>query len=288
MADSEYLFTYGTLRPPWPNTPADDVRYYPTIADYIRSHRPATVTGAQIFDLGGYPAAVRGEGVVQGDLLELDPAALPITDRIEGHPTFFRRTRVTVQTNDGAVDAWLYWAPPGLTQGKRRIANGDWFRRHENPVEEEAKPLATPSASNPALRALVERFAQSDCSWLNTVRLDGRPHSAPIWHVWRQGRIYIASNATAVRVKNIARNPNVVITHPDPLETIIIEGWATTAEHMRAALRDLFLAKYQWDITTDTEAHVILEIMPTKLLSWGKGGVNMGRWDGAAVMQSEP
>lgn len=287
MANSEFLFVYGTLRPPQENTPPEDVRYYPAIADYIRSHRPATVTGAQIFDLGGYPAALRGEGVVQGDLLELAPAALPITDRIEGHPTFFRRTRITAQTETGAVEAWLYWAPAGLTQGKRRIANGDWFRRHEAQASEATAAVGASPASDPALRALVERFAQSDCSWLNTVRPDGRPHSAPIWHVWWQGRIYVASNATAVRVKNIAHNPNVVITHPDPLETIIIEGWATTAEHLRTQLCEPFQRKYAWDITADTEANVILEIMPLKLLSWGKGGTNAGRWDSAALLQIE-
>jgi len=287
MPDHETLFVYGTLRPPHNDTAADDSRYYPSIADYVLAQQPATLAGADLYDLGAYPAATPGQGVLQGDLLTLDPAALPIADGIEGHPTFFRRQRVMVQTDAGNVDAWIYWAPPGLTVHKRRIDNGDWLHRtlekEESPMPESASVADAQSTPDPVLRTLVERFAAENCSWLSSVRPDGRVHTAPVWHVWTQGRVYVVTRPNAVKVKNIEANPSVVISHPDPLDPIIIEGWALEAEPMRAVLKPLFQAKYNWDITTDTEYGVVLEISPTKLIAWGQYGA--GRWPGEEVMQ---
>ncbi len=287
MPDHEPLFVYGTLRPPRNDTALGDSRYYARIADYVVAHQPATLAAADLYDLGSYPAATPGQGVLQGDLLTLDPAALPITDSIEGHPTFFRRQRVTVQTANGNAAAWIYWAPPGLTVRQRRIENGDWLHRalekEESAMSESATLADSQSTPDPVLRTLVERFAAESCSWFSSVRPDGRVHTAPVWHVWQQGRAYVVTRPNAVKVKNIEANPSVVISHPDPLDPIIIEGWAIEAERMRPRLKALFQAKYNWDITTDTQYGVVLEITPTKLIAWGQYGA--GRWAGEEVMQ---
>ncbi len=287
MPNPENLFVYGTLRPPHRDTPADDSRYYARIAHYVVAHQPATLVGADLYDLGSYLAATPGQGLLQGDLLTLDPAALPIADAIEGHPTFFHRQRVTVQTVAANIDAWVYWAPPGLTIRKRRIENGDWLYRalekEESTMPESASVADAQSTPDPVLRTLVERFAAENCSWLSSVRPDGRVHTAPVWHVWMQGRAYVVTTPNAVKVKNIEANPSIVISHPDPQDPIIIEGWAIEAERMRPVLKPLFQAKYNWDITTDTEYGVVLEITPTKLIAWGQYGA--GRWPWEEVMR---
>jgi len=280
MPDYQFLFVYGTLRPPQAGTPAADARYFPAIAPHIHSHTTATLAGAELYDLGAYPAATPGEGVIHGDLLRIEAAALPIADRIEGHPVFYRRATVTVQTTQGKVEAWIYWAPPGLTTGRRQIANGDWFQRHLTPTI--AAEVSAPDATvDPVLRALVKRFAAEPCSWLSTVRPDGRAHSAPIWHVWYQGRAYVVTPAQSVKAVNVAENPSVVLTHPDPANALIIEGWATAANHLRGTLQPQFLAKYNWDIQSDDAYDTIIEITPTKLLAWGQYGE--GRWLGAEL-----
>ncbi len=136
---------------------------------------------------------------------------------------------------------------------------------------------------DPTLRALVARFAESPCSWLSTVRPNGRAHSSPIWHVWYQGRAYIVTKPGAVKSTNVAENPSVVITHPDPHSPVIIEGWATEANSLHAALQPHFKEKYDWDISTDQDYDTVLEITPTKLMAWGEHGE--GRWQGVDVMQ---
>ena len=283
MNEYQYLFVYGTLRPPQAHTTPEDSRYYPAIAELIRSHQPATLTGAALYDLGAYPAATPGDGVIQGDLLRVDGRALPIADRIEGHPTFFRRAAVTVQTAQGEVTAWIYWAPPGLTTGRVRIVDGDWFARQPAPSPLIAAQPPAETAVDPVLRTLVKRFADEACCWLSSVRPDGRAHSAPIWHVWHQGRAYVVTGAHTVRAANIEENPSIVITHPDPANALIIEGWATAANHLRGALQPLFLAKYEWDISNAPGYDRVLEITPTKLLAWGSYGE--GKWPGQDVLR---
>lgn len=282
----EYVFVYGTLRPPKPDTPEDDTRYYPQIAPHIHTVTPAHVLEADLYDLGTYPAARPGNNVIHGDLLTVQPQALTIMDRIEGHPIFFRRARVLAHnTESSSTEAWIYWAPEGLTLGKPRIPQGDWLQR---PAEYEVllpdeEVSDNQSKIDPTLQALIQRFAEAQCSWLNTVRPDGRAHSAPIWHVWYRGRAYVVTLSSAVKTGNILNNPGVVITHPDPIDSIIIEGWATSAGAMEQQLQPLFKAKYDWDISTDSDYDTIIEITPTKLIAWGKYG--QGRWPGAEVLR---
>ena len=131
------------------------------------------------------------------------------------------------------------------------------------------------------LQTIIDRFATADCSWLSTVRPDGRPHAAPIWHIWTNARAYIVTKPTAVKVAGIRRNPAVVLTHPDPHCAIIIEGRAEIVHGMVGLLYPFFKAKYDWDITTDEAYTTVIEITPLKLLAWGeKGAGHRQRWTG--------
>jgi gamma-glutamylcyclotransferase (GGCT)/AIG2-like uncharacterized protein YtfP len=125
----EHVFVYGTLRPPREETPFNDSRFYPEIVAYVRGVRSARLPQAVLYDLGAYPAARPGEGVVRGDLLAVEARALAMMDQIEGHPVFFRREREVVQTANSAVEAWVYWGPEELPADKQLIVGGDWFDR---------------------------------------------------------------------------------------------------------------------------------------------------------------
>jgi gamma-glutamylcyclotransferase (GGCT)/AIG2-like uncharacterized protein YtfP len=127
--DEVKLFVYGTLRPPRPGHPPEDCRFYPEIASHVRRALPAHLSDAVLYDLGAYPGSRPGGGTVHGDLLIVDRAALTITDRIEGHPRFFRRARTTVYADEGTVAAWVYWAPEELVAGRPPIPSGDWLAR---------------------------------------------------------------------------------------------------------------------------------------------------------------
>jgi gamma-glutamylcyclotransferase (GGCT)/AIG2-like uncharacterized protein YtfP/general stress protein 26 len=283
MEKLEQVFVYGTLRPPRVDIPPDSSRFYPQIKKYVQASTPATLSAAVLYDMGTYPSARPGKGEVHGDLLTLDPAALPIMDLLEGHPHFYYRERVSVQTGSGAVDAWIYWAPEALLVAASQITSGDWFARQEPSEAGESGPLKQNAVeSDPQLLKVLSRFSASPSNWLNTVRPDGRAHSAPVWHVWRNGRIYVVTTNDAVKTANIHQHPGVVLTHPDPDSPVILEGWATFATATRAHLQPLFKAKYDWDLERSPEYDTIIEITPTKLMTWGEHGD--GRWTGADLL----
>ncbi|MBX7233641.1 MAG: pyridoxamine 5'-phosphate oxidase family protein [Caldilineales bacterium] len=135
--------------------------------------------------------------------------------------------------------------------------------------------------SNSTLATLLDQFAAAECSWFTSVRADGRPHSAPVWHVWHRGRAYVVTTAPAVKAANILVHPAVVLALPDPMNPIILEGRAAGANSARPELRPLFLAKYNWDLDSDPAYDTVIAVTPTKLMAWGKHGE--GRWSGQQV-----
>jgi gamma-glutamylcyclotransferase (GGCT)/AIG2-like uncharacterized protein YtfP len=114
--DISAFFVYGTLKTGqlrstvWPHRP-----------NRIRS----AVVQAELFDLGPYPAALLGQGLVLGELWEFSPSNLPdtlrILDEVEGYsPTirdrdYLRRPIDTIPVEDNpaqsTVKAWIYLSP---------------------------------------------------------------------------------------------------------------------------------------------------------------------------------
>ena len=133
------------------------------------------------------------------------------------------------------------------------------------------------------LESLLVRFAAAECSWISSARPDGRVHSVPVWHAWADGRVYVVTTGNAVKVRNIAANPQVVIALPDPIDPLIIEGVASLKQTVSPDIAVQFKAKYDWDPTTDTEYSALIEIEPSKVIAWGKYGE--GRWTAADVRE---
>ena len=136
-------------------------------------------------------------------------------------------------------------------------------------------------ASLTTLESLLARFAAAECSWISSVRPDGRVHSVPVWHVWTNGRAYIVTKDNAVKVGNIASNPNVVVALPDPFDPFIIEGVALLKQTSSPEVAGVFKVKYDWDPANDTDYSTLIEIRVNKVLAWGKHGD--GRWTAADI-----
>lgn len=126
------------------------------------------------------------------------------------------------------------------------------------------------------LEQVFDKLARTEACWFSSVRPDGRAHLAPIWHVWHNQRIYVVTQGRSVRARNIQANPEVSIALPDPMNVVIVEGTARLAPEAAAELQPLFSAKYEWDISTDKDYELIIEVTPRKLMVWGEDGE--GRW----------
>jgi general stress protein 26 len=94
--------------------------------------------------------------------------------------------------------------------------------------------------------------------------------------VWHEGRAYMVTQATSVRARNIAEQPAVSLSLPDPMNVLIIEGTARPAPEAQAALGPHFKNKYNWEFATDNPYNLIIEVTPRKIMAWGQHGD--GRW----------
>src|SRR5690606_12017727 len=130
--------------------------------------------------------------------------------------------------------------------------------------------------SDATLPRLLAKFAQAEACWFSSTRPDGRAHLAPIWHVWHEGRIYVVTQEQSVRAHNIAQQPAVSLSLPDPSNVVIVEGTARTATESAPVLAPLVKAKYDWDYRNDGLYRLIIEVTPRKIMAWGEHGE--GRW----------
>ena len=83
----------------------------------------------------------------------------------------------------------------------------------------------------PWSRALEQLEAAPDTqaprsTWLSTVRPDGRPHVAAVGALWVDGKFYFTSGPGARKSRNLAANPNCVLSIALPGLDLVVEGRA--------------------------------------------------------------
>lgn len=122
-------------------------------------------------------------------------------------------------------------------------------------------------------RSLEARLGREMTVWIATVRADGRPHLTPVWFVWLDERLYLATGSETQKFANMRANQSVAVALPDTAGVIILEGEAHVADRAKVdKLGDYFFHKYEWDFRYDEEADwQLVEITPHRILAWGDG-----------------
>jgi gamma-glutamylcyclotransferase (GGCT)/AIG2-like uncharacterized protein YtfP len=129
--DCQHLFVYGSLRQGF-HSPA-----YHYISRYFNLVSMGKVKGT-LYDLGPYPAAIPGDEATHfiiGELYalkkpaELEWALAQLDDyeglnADEGETPLYRRDKVTVFTENGETDAWVYWYNQPI-ENKPVVSSGD-------------------------------------------------------------------------------------------------------------------------------------------------------------------
>jgi general stress protein 26 len=95
----------------------------------------------------------------------------------------------------------------------------------------------------------------------------------PVWYVWLNERIYIATSTDTQKFVNLRANQAVALALPDTASVVIMEGEAHSADRKTSdKLGEYFYNKYEWDFRYDDEATWrLVEITPHKILAWGDG-----------------
>lgn len=120
-------------------------------------------------------------------------------------------------------------------------------------------------------RSIESRLSRESTIWIATVRTDGRPHLVPVWFVWLNEKVYIATGTHTQKFANLHHNQQVALSLPDTVSVIIIEGEAHATDRATSdALAEYFFNKYEWDFQYDDSADWrLIEITPHKIMAWG-------------------
>jgi len=114
---------------------------------------------------------------------------------------------------------------------------------------------------------------------LATVLEDGRPHVAPIWFVWNEGKIIFCTGESSVKGGNMRRNPQVSICVDDespPYAFVIIQGTAKLNDNHKDLLKwnttfgDRYMGKKLAEVygkRNAVEGSLLVEVTPTKIIS---------------------
>jgi len=124
-----------------------------------------------------------------------------------------------------------------------------------------------------------KRLAEAVIIWLTTIDANGNPQPNPVWFYWDGKTLFIHSQPSSFKLKNIARNPRVSlnIESSDGLgdDILIIAGLAQTepnpphlepgyAEKYATHIRNLGMTmeEFQQDYS------VLIRITPTRIRGW--------------------
>jgi gamma-glutamylaminecyclotransferase len=110
------VFTYGTLL-------RGEVNHDLLVqARFVSEAR--TEPCYELFDLGPFPAmSMGGETSVCGEVYAVDDATLARLDRLEGHSSFYQRTRIRL--NNGQ-EVQTYLMERTRMRERAQISSGDW------------------------------------------------------------------------------------------------------------------------------------------------------------------
>jgi len=88
-----------------------------------------------------------------------------------------------------------------------------------------------------------EQLQKARSYWLCTTRAGGRPHVAPVWGVWLEGKVCFGTDSRSLKGRNIARRPQAVIHLENGDEVVILEGAVESLED--PILRERFVPAYE-------------------------------------------
>lgn len=113
------VFTYGTLKKGFGN------HYLLKDSSFLGEVK--TLPEFTMISLGGFPGILTGGHTsISGEVYEVNTETLAKLDRLEGHPTWYRRTPITL-LNDEKVETYIYLkSNPSPSQRFPIVESGEW------------------------------------------------------------------------------------------------------------------------------------------------------------------
>ena len=123
---------------------------------------------------------------------------------------------------------------------------------------------------------VAERLAAARTYWLGTTMPSGAPHAAPVWGAVTGQVLYLYSERSTVKARNLAADPRVVVHTESGEDVLIVRG---TAEDVGApaavpAVVAALAAKYTGPADqpylpdADPDFDVVYAIRPQSAMTW--------------------
>jgi hypothetical protein len=95
----------------------------------------------------------------------------------------------------------------------------------------------------------TERLTASHEYWLATVDAHGRPHVMAVWGVWDDEHVWFSCSGEARKARNLAGNPQCVITTDNAVQPVVVEGRAARVAAGDAVERFAALTNAKYDVS---------------------------------------
>jgi len=123
---------------------------------------------------------------------------------------------------------------------------------------------------------VAERLAPARTYWLCTTTPSGAPHAAPVWGVVVDETLYLYSERSTVKARNLAADPRVVLHLESGEDVVIVRGSAedlgtpAQAGHVVAALSAKYTDPEDRPFLPDADPafDVIYAIRPRSAMLW--------------------
>lgn len=128
------------------------------------------------------------------------------------------------------------------------------------------------------------RLAAARSYWLHSTDVTGAPHAVPVWGAVSDQVLYLYTERSTVKARNLAADPRVALHLPDPEECLIVHGRVDDLGHpaghpdvLRALERaypdpadQVFLP------SADPAFDVLYALRPARARAW-----QLADWDGS-------
>ena len=113
------------------------------------------------------------------------------------------------------------------------------------------------------------RLAHELNLWLATVHASGAPHLVPVWFTYVAGLVYVCTERTTVKVRNVGSHPQVAVSLESGDQALIATGSGRIVERpWPPEVVEAFRRKYDWDIADGSSSSCLLAIEPSRWLEW--------------------
>ena len=115
---------------------------------------------------------------------------------------------------------------------------------------------------------------------LSTVGPDGRPHQAPVWHLWEDGSSYVFTRRGTRKWQNLLHNPAVSLCidrNDVPYAYVVVQGVAAESDRsLNEAVRKMAEIYYEPKRAAEmatrypdgTPEIALVAITPERVISW--------------------